>query len=351
MALTARPKHKQTISDKKRLGQHHKASKRYTKTYWPYLPMLLVLAVGFILNVTWTNGRGILGYATSMTATTLLQETNSQRSQNGQGGLSLNNQLSQAAQAKADDMAARDYWSHVTPDGQQPWKFITNAGYSYQAAGENLAYGFDTSTATVVGWMNSSEHRANILNASYQEVGFGIANVANYQGTGEQTVVVAMYAKPHIAAAPAPAQSTPEPAQQTSPAKEPVAAAPSASPVAEPAPVAETPTQTTVTSQEAAKEPSKPAEDKTTSQAQELNAKEVARIDVLTNGNAQWASLALSTIATISIISFILKHGRLWRRYLTKGEAFIIRHPLMDTALVAVGVIGFVLTRTTGFIQ
>src|SRR5690606_34410957 len=119
--------------------------------------------------------------------------TNTQRTANGLTGLTLNGQLNAAAQAKADDMAARDYWSHNTPEGDAPWVFIVNAGYQYQTAGENLAYGFLNSTATVKGWMDSPGHRANILNGSYKEVGFGIANSANYQGTGPETIVVAMY--------------------------------------------------------------------------------------------------------------------------------------------------------------
>jgi hypothetical protein len=71
-------------------------------------------------------------------------------------------------------MAARDYWSHNTPDGQTPWSFITAAGYNYQTAGENLAYGFSTASDTVTGWMNSTEHRANILNGKFKELGVGV---------------------------------------------------------------------------------------------------------------------------------------------------------------------------------
>ena len=193
MVLAAHPKHKVSIHDKKRFGQHHKPSKHYTKTYWPYLPMLLVVLCGFVLNLTWHPGQAVLGYATSISPTGLLDETNTQRTQNSETALAMNSQLMQAAQAKANDMVAKNYWSHVSPDGTQPWQWITNAGYSYMSAGENLAYGFDTSSATVSGWMNSAEHRANILNSDFQDVGFGIANSPNFNGDGEETVVVAMY--------------------------------------------------------------------------------------------------------------------------------------------------------------
>src|SRR6185369_9999820 len=107
--------------------------------------------------------------------------------------LQLNDQLAAAAQAKANDMARRGYWSHVTPDGKQPWSFVEASGYQYEAAGENLAYGFGSSDEVMTAWMHSPEHRANILNSVYQDVGFATANVPNYRGTGPETIVVAMY--------------------------------------------------------------------------------------------------------------------------------------------------------------
>lgn len=342
MALTAHPKRRPTVHDKKRVGQHHKVTKRYSRAYWPYLPMLLVLVVGFFLNVTWSAGQGVLGYATSMSPDVLLQDTNEQRTQNGLSDLSENSLLMQAAQTKANDMVARDYWSHVTPDGRQPWSFITAAGYSYQTAGENLAYGFDNSDDVIAAWMNSADHRANILNTTYQDVGFGIANSPDYVGTGPETVVVAMYAEPYASAAPI---STPQ--SNSQPTSSPQQSTPTV-PVSNP-------TATTVSSQNAAKASTTPTSSKAQQQAQQpteaLTAKSVSRIGVLTNGNAQWASLALSAVATICIIAFVLKHGRLWRRYLLKGEEFAIEHPLFDTMLLVVAVIGFVLTRTSGFIQ
>ncbi len=54
----------------------------------------------------------------------LLISTNTERSSNGLPALSINDKLNQAAQAKANDMVARDYWSHNTPDGQEPWVFF-----------------------------------------------------------------------------------------------------------------------------------------------------------------------------------------------------------------------------------
>ena len=311
MVLAAHPKQKLSASDKKRHGLHHKPSKHYTKTYWPYLPMLMIVAFGLILNATWHVGKSVLGYATDVSVTTLLQDTNLQRSQNGLNALSLNSQLDQAAQAKANDMVARNYWSHVTPSGAQPWQFITTAGYNYADAGENLAYGFASSDATLSAWMNSPEHRANILNGNYQDVGFGIANATNFQGSGPTTVIVAEYAKPQLIVTPSSAKT----------GRAPVAAS------ANPGVVGQPNTQTLP--------PSRPG----------------SRIDVLTAGNAQWAGLLLSLLASVSLVAFAIRHGRIWRRYWVKGEAFIIHHPLFDTVIIAISTLGFVLSSTSGFIH
>ncbi len=197
MTLSKQKTRRPTTNHRKLTGQHHKQGPHYIKAYWPYLPMIGILLLGILANSWFARvNHSVLGYATDISISSLLSGTNDQRSANGEAGLGLNGQLDQAAQAKANDMAARDYWSHNTPDGQTPWTFITAAGYSYQTAGENLAYGFDTSSATITGWMNSPGHRANILNTSFTEVGFGIVNIPNYQGSGPQTLVVAMYASP-----------------------------------------------------------------------------------------------------------------------------------------------------------
>jgi len=330
---------------KKRHGQHHKVSKHYAKTYWPYLPMLLIVVIGFVINIGWNAGRGVLSYATNMSAAGLLQETNIQRAQSSRTALSLNNKLSQAAQQKANDMVARDYWSHTSPDGTQPWQIISSVGYVYTTAGENLAYGFDSSADALSGWMNSPGHKANVLNVNYQEVGFGIANSPNFQGDGEQTVVVAMYASPKKAAAPAPitkaapakpaAPAAPAPAPTPAPVEPATPAAP-ATPVEEPQSAETQPAQ-----QDVAVAPS----------TQQLSQKEVARVDILTSGNGEWAVLALTALISIGAISFVYRHGKMWRKFLVRGEKFVIRHPVLDTVVVAVIVAGFTLVQTTGFIH
>ena len=109
------------------------------------------------------------GIKSDFSRSVLLNDTNAQRAGQKQAPLTLDPQLTAAAQAKAEDMATSNYWAHNSPDGKTPWTFISASGYQYQTAGENLAYGFSSASDTVTGWMNSPEHRANILNADYQQ--------------------------------------------------------------------------------------------------------------------------------------------------------------------------------------
>ena len=72
-------------------------------------------------------------------------------------------------------MAAKGYFAHTSPDGHDPWYWFTREGYAYTYAGENLAVDFTDSAIVEEAWMNSPEHRANLLNGNYTEVGIAIA--------------------------------------------------------------------------------------------------------------------------------------------------------------------------------
>jgi len=344
MVLTTKTKPRSTTHHKQRQGRHHKKDEHYLRPYWPYLPLVLIVLAGIVFSTLWgATQKGVLGYATEMSAASLLNGTNNQRAVSSLGTLTLNSKLNQAAQAKANDMVARNYWSHNTPDGATPWTFFINAGYDYQTAGENLAYGFDNSDAAITAWMNSPEHKANIL-GNYTEVGFGFANSTDYQGTGPETIVVAMYGSPHaVAAAPAaskptlqstPVTSTPAPATQQTPT------------ATEPAPVttspAEQPKETNATI--VAATPQQPS-------AKTIATKNVSRIQLLTKGQAAWSTFAVTALAIICVAVFFLRHGIFWHRTLVKGERFIMHHKALDFALVLLVVAGFVLTRTAGVIH
>ena len=180
-----------------------------TNNYHPHLlrPLglgILILAIGLLpsiynLSTPHTNTTKVLSYAVDVSSSSVIASTNDQRVQAGLSPLAANAQLNQAAYAKAQDMFAKDYWAHVSPDGTQPWTFITNTGYSFSAASENLAEGFSTSSGVVSGWMGSYEHRVNILNADYTET--GIAAVNGILQGHETTLVVAFYTTPYKAPA------------------------------------------------------------------------------------------------------------------------------------------------------
>jgi hypothetical protein len=336
MVLVTPKKRPTTVHEKRRHGKHHKHSPDYHKAYWPYMPLAIIVGLGVVLNTFWgTIQHAVLSYATDMTASGLLQETNEERTATGLSGLTLNAQLNQAAQAKADDMATRNYWSHNTPDGNEPWVFFTNAGYSYQTAGENLAYGFDSSSDAVVGWMNSPGHKANILNNTYKEVGFGIANSTDYQSTGPETIVVAMYASPRVASATASSQPA-------TPAKEPAPAPAEATPTPEtqPTPAPEEEVNTTPIIKKT------PTEKPTT-----VTTQNISRVQLLAGSQASWSLFAVSAIATISVVIFFLRHGLLWHRVLIKSEAFVHKHLVLDIVLVSLATIGFILSRSVGLIR
>ncbi len=115
---------------------------------------------------------------------------NKERVKAGLSVLTRNAELDSSALAKCEDMVTKDYWSHNDPSGREPWHFITDAGYDYRKAGENLAYGFATSRATVNGWMNSPTHKANILNGEYVDVGYGECAYPSTSKQGAQTLIV-----------------------------------------------------------------------------------------------------------------------------------------------------------------
>jgi hypothetical protein len=125
----------------------------------------------------------------------LWNQTNEARAQNNLPALSLNPLLNASASAKCNDMVAKDYWSHIDPTGMHGWHFITEAGISYITAGENLAYGYDGATGVVNGWMNSEEHKANILNAGFTDVGFAVCKSGDFQNKGPQLLVVQHFVK------------------------------------------------------------------------------------------------------------------------------------------------------------
>ena len=98
---------------------------------------------------------------------------NAERAANGLTALKANTKLSAVAELKAKDMRDNSYFSHTSPTYGSPFEMMTSMGISYRSAGENIAKGQKTPKAVMNAWMNSSGHKANILNSGYTEIGVG----------------------------------------------------------------------------------------------------------------------------------------------------------------------------------
>lgn len=127
----------------------------------------------------------------------LLTLTNDDRAANDIPVVSENDQLTQAAQDVANDMATKGYFAHVSPSGMTPWNWLAQVGYKYQYAGENLAVNFTDSSAVESAWMASPTHHANIVKPQYTQMGIGVAN-GTYQGK-DATFVVSFFGTPESA--------------------------------------------------------------------------------------------------------------------------------------------------------
>ena len=110
----------------------------------------------------------------------VIRLVNEIRASNGLKPLTANWELSRVARYKSEDMSNNRYFSHTSPTYGTPFQMIKAFGLSYRSAGENIAYGYGTPAAVVNGWINSSGHRANILNSSYTQIGVGYCASGNY---------------------------------------------------------------------------------------------------------------------------------------------------------------------------
>jgi len=124
----------------------------------------------------------------------LAELTNVDRETKKLPSLTINPLLQKAAQLKANDMAEKSYFAHISPQGRTPWFWLRKVGYNYHNAGENLAVRFLDSTNVNDAWMNSTEHRNNILSSKYSEVGIATAK-GIYKGK-ETEFVVQMFGDP-----------------------------------------------------------------------------------------------------------------------------------------------------------
>ena len=101
----------------------------------------------------------------------VLKYVNEARAANGLSLLRLDQTLSAAAEVRAKEINTK--FSHTRPDGTSCFTVLREFGISYRVCGENIALGFSDAKSVVNAWMNSSTHRANILNPNYTSMGLG----------------------------------------------------------------------------------------------------------------------------------------------------------------------------------
>ncbi len=130
-------------------------------------------------------------------ASALIDLHNDARANAGLELLRSDGQLTYAAQKKAEDMLANQYFAHTSPAGVTPWSWIKSSDYTYDYAGENLSIDFETTAEAFQAWMDSKSHRDNVLNRNYSEIGIGIVN-GTYEER-ETTIVVVMFGHPSSA--------------------------------------------------------------------------------------------------------------------------------------------------------
>lgn len=105
---------------------------------------------------------------------------NVERAKYGLMALTEDNALTRTARMKSQDMHDNQYFDHNSPTYGTPFQLMKSQGITYRSAGENIAMGYATPQAVVNAWMNSSGHRANILNSSYSRIGVGYVESGNY---------------------------------------------------------------------------------------------------------------------------------------------------------------------------
>ena len=104
---------------------------------------------------------------------------NQQRTNNGLSALKVDSEVQRVARIKAEDMVTNNYFSHTSPTYGSPFDMLKSFKISYKTAGENIAANSSNSGA-VNAWMNSSGHKANILNSSFNYTGIGVVNSYKY---------------------------------------------------------------------------------------------------------------------------------------------------------------------------
>ncbi len=156
-----------------------------------YLLVLVVLRIG-LGPFSWYFPQS--DFFAEVTRSALFDLVDNARQNENIHSLEMSPQLNLAAYQKAQDMLAKQYFAHYSPEGTDPWHWFESVGYRYRYAGENLAIHFVDSAGVYQAWMVSDSHRSNILNADYQEMGMAVVR-GEFEGR-MTTLVVQLFGTP-----------------------------------------------------------------------------------------------------------------------------------------------------------
>lgn len=131
--------------------------------------------------------------SSSINTDSIIKYTNAERGKIQLSSLEINPVLSAAARDKAVAILNNQKFQHNI-DGKKFSSWIANAGYRYKMVGENLAIDFNDERKILNAWLTSDNHKKNILNPQFSEIGVAAIS-GNYQGK-ETTVVVQLFGKP-----------------------------------------------------------------------------------------------------------------------------------------------------------
>ncbi|QQR50306.1 CAP domain-containing protein [Candidatus Nomurabacteria bacterium] len=169
--------------------------------YHPHLlreVSLVVIGIAAILLCITSFGNSLILTTTKqgaeVIASVLVDLTNIDRSLDNKPTLTIDPLLTKAANLKIDDMIAKNYFAHTSPQGVTPWYWFDVAGYRFRYAGENLAVNFANSGDIEHAWMNSISHRDNLLNENFTDIGIAVKE-GMYQGA-KSIFVVELFGKP-----------------------------------------------------------------------------------------------------------------------------------------------------------
>ena len=161
-------------SDKDYVGA---VSKKYVKAIYPSSS-----SSGNTSSSSSTGNSGTSGTQTSSMNSDekeVFDLINKQRTKNGLPDLQNDSEVQRIARIKAQDMVDNNYFSHNSPTYGSPFDMLKSFKVSYKTAGENIAANSSNSSA-VTAWMNSSGHKANILNSSFNYTGIGVVSSPRY---------------------------------------------------------------------------------------------------------------------------------------------------------------------------